>query len=535
MASITKQRVGKYTYLYESISFRDEWGRPRNKKTKIGKIEPASGERIYTQEYMKRTPGLAQTPEADLRTQECRAEWDAAQQILDSVKDYGVFWFLKAVAEKAGLWNVLQEALPSVWKEVFTLVCYLIASDKAVMYCEDWVSDNEGLDDVGNMSSQRVSDLLVSFGDTERKSFYRQWCKHIREKEYIALDITSVSSYSRQIRDCEWGHNRDNEKLPQINLCMLFGEKSRLPVYQTNYSGSLGDVCTLETTMSEFNALLGVTEAVIVMDKGFFSAGNVNMLFEKGIRFLVSMPFTSKFVRQQVESERKDIDQIANVIRTSGAPIRGIHKIRAWGEDGKKLHVHVYFDPEKALKERNDIFNSVTRLKEIAMENPESDKYKDEIRRWLIVRKSERSGGYSINIREDVVAKSLETAGWFVLVSNYVEDAQEAFDIYRMKDVVEKGFWKYKNSLGLDRLRVHGDERVQNKTFIAFIALILASYVHKVMKDKELYKSMTFDRLFIILAKLKCAVISGHRVLRPLTKQQKDLFNAFDIPPPTSL
>jgi transposase len=53
---------------------------------------------------------------------------------------------------------------------------------------------------------------------------------------------------------------------------------------------------------------------------------------------------------------------------------------------------------------------------------------------------------------------------------------------------VEKGFWKYKNSLGLERLRVHSDERAQNKTFIAFIALILASHVHNTMKNKELYK-----------------------------------------------
>lgn len=534
MASITKQRIGKYTYLYESASFRDECGRPRNKKTKIGKIDPASGAIIYTQEYKEKTPGLVLTPQSDLCTQEHRAERDTAQQILDSVRDYGVYWFLKAAAEKTGLWDMLQQAFPSVWKEVFTLACYLIASDKPVMYCEDWVSDNKWLD-VGSMSSQRVSDLLVSFGETERNKFYRQWCKHIREKEYIALDITSVSSYSRQIEDCEWGHNRDNENLPQINLCMLFGENSRLPVYQTNYSGSLGDVSTLEATMSEFNALLGVNEAVIIMDKGFFSAKNVNMLFEKGIKFLVSMPFTSKFAKQQVESERKDIDQIANVILTSGAPIRGAHKLRAWGNDGKKLHVHVYFDPAKALKERNEIFNSVARLKEFAMENHESDKYKNEIRRWLIVRKSEKAGGYTISIREDVVAKCLATAGWFVLVSNHIEDAQEAFDIYRMKDVVEKGFWKYKNSLGLDRLRVHGDERAQNKTFVAFIALILASYVHNIMKDKELYKSMTFDRLFLILAKLKCATVSGQHILRPLTKQQKDLFKAFDIPLPLSL
>ena len=40
MTCISRQNVGKYTYLYESVSFRDQNGRPRNKKVSIGKIDP---------------------------------------------------------------------------------------------------------------------------------------------------------------------------------------------------------------------------------------------------------------------------------------------------------------------------------------------------------------------------------------------------------------------------------------------------------------------------------------------------------------
>jgi hypothetical protein len=531
MASITRQHIGKHTYLYESLSYRDEQGRPRNKKTKIGKIDPDTGETVYTQEYLKRVPGVANEQDSGAGA---RKDHDSRsiEQALDSVKDYGVFWFLKEVAARTGLWAVLRQTLPSIWQEVFTLASYLIVSDKPVMYCEDWISGNEWLD-VGSMSSQRVSEFLAGFGEAERNGFYRAWCGHVREREYIALDITSVSSYSKQIADCEWGHNRDKEKLPQVNLCMLFGEQSRLPVYQTNYSGSLGDVSTLETTMNEFDALLGTHEAVIVMDKGFFSAKNVDMLMGKGVRFLISVPFTSGFAKRQVESERKDIDRISNVIRTSGAPIRGVHKLRSWGKCGAKLHSHIYFNPEKALKERNELFEHIAHLREIAAVDPENREYDGEINRYLIVRKSEKAvGGHTVNVREDAIAKSLLTAGWFVLISNHIDNPQDAYDVYRTKDVVEKGFWKYKNSLGLDRLRVHSDERTQNKTFVAFIALILASHVHNTMKNKGLYKLMTFDRLFLTLAKLKSATVNGRRFLRPLTKQQKDLFRAFDIPLP---
>jgi transposase len=510
-------------------------GRPRNRKTKIGKLNPSTGEAIYTPEYLERNPGLrvAQLPVSENTIFKAGAY---ITQVLDSVKDFGVFWFLRWTAEKSGLLDVLQQVFPFMWQEIFTLACYLVASDKPVMYCEDWISKNEWIN-VRSMSSQRISELLSRFGEVERNNFYRQWCKYISENECIALDITSVSSYSNQISDCEWGHNRDNEKLPQINLCMLFGEKSRLPIYQTGYSGSLGDVTTLETTMNEFCTMTGGREIVIVivMDKGFFSKRNVDMLIEKRVHFLISVPFTSAFAKHQIISERKDIDQVSKVIRTSHAPVRGIHKIRAWGKDGIKLHTHIYFNPEKALHDRNNLFNDISRLRKIAETDPDNKEHAESIKRYFVVRKSTKANfGYTVSIKEDAVVKSLENAGWFVLISNHIDNAQDAYDKYRMKDVVEKGFWKYKNNLGLDRLRVHGDARMRNKTFIAFIALILSSYVHNTMKAKELYRLMTFDKLFLILAKLKSATVDGQRFLRPLTKQQKNLFKAFDMPLPDS-
>jgi transposase len=110
--------------------------------------------------------------------------------------------------------------------------------------------------------------------------------------------------------------------------------------------------------------------------------------------------------------------------------------------------------------------------------------------------------------------------------------AQQAHDIYRKKDVVEKAFMKYKNQLGLRRLRIHSEERMRNKMFVAFIALTLVSFIHKVMKEKGLYRRMTMEKMFITLAKLKKATVNGRGILRPLTKEQRDIFIAFAIPRP---
>jgi hypothetical protein len=555
MASITKQRMGKYTYLNESTSFRDEKRRPRNKKVKIGKIDPYTGETVYTPEYalklgieqtkLSSEPGTEQTKlpsEPGIEQTKFSSEPGTEQpklpseppekgnikEILDQVKDYGVFWFLSQIAIKIGLLNILQAAFPSKWKEIFTLSCYLLTMDKPVMYCEDWLLENEWFD-VGSMSSQRVSELLCSFGEADRNKFYRSWYQVIKEREYIALDTTSISSYSQNRVDCEYGYNRDGEDLAQTNLCMLFGEKSKLPIYQTSYSGSLGDVSTLECTMARFQTMFGENDAMFIMDKGFYSKKNVDMLINKRIRFLISVPFSNGFARKLIENERKNIDSLENVIITSSDPIRGVKRDFTWGDD-HKIHAFVFFNPEKALKDKNELFTRITKLKNMVITGVGYEQNKTKIERYLVVEKSE--DGCHIHVRDDVVAKTLETSGWFILISNHIDNTQQAFDTYRMKDVVEKGFWKYKNNLGLDRLRVHSDERAENKSFIAFIALILSSHIHNTMKDKQLYERLTFDRLLLTLAKLKSVFIGGHHILRPMTKQQKDLFHAFGIPSP---
>jgi hypothetical protein len=41
------------------------------------------------------------------------------------------------------------------------------------------------------------------------------WMKHKKSDEYVAYDVTSVSSYSKNITELEWGYNRDKESCPK--------------------------------------------------------------------------------------------------------------------------------------------------------------------------------------------------------------------------------------------------------------------------------------------------------------------------------
>ena len=375
---------------------------------------------------------------------------------------------------------------------------------------------------------------MASITKEERDEFYHLWCSIRSEAEYLALDITSTSSYSEQLESVEWGYNRDGENLPQINICLLMGYQSRYPIYQSVYAGSLKDVTTLQVTIQMFRALAGEKPIIVVMDKGFFSTKNVNaMLSDKQhVDFIVAVPFTCKFAKDSVKSERKDIDTLSNTIVNGKESLRAVSKLRRWNND-HKVHAHVYYNARKAQGIREDLYAHVATLREQAMSEPAKCLGNDEYEKYLIIRRSEKeSSGYTVNLREDIVAAELETAGWMVVISNRIEDAKEAIKIYREKDVVEKGFLRLKNSLDLGRIRVHSESSMQNKVFVGFISLILLSAIHNAMVDRKLYDKMTMKKLILTLSKLKLQIVKGVRILFPVTKEQRGIYEVFGVPIP---
>jgi len=529
MASIVPVKVGNNTYLYESISYRNENGEPRNKRKPIGKIDSVTGRHIYKQEYLDRMEAEGH----QIQTQPIEASFSADDIRRSTIRDYGAFYLFKKLAEQMGLLKVLQEALPTCWREVFNLAAYLISTGDPFSYCEDWLASTEAMP-VGQMTSQRISELLSGITQRDRDRFYQLWCSQRSESEYLALDITSTSSYSELIGSVEWGYNRDGEDLPQINICLLMGYHSRYPIYQSVYSGSLKDVTTLSTTLQTFQALAGDKPIIAVMDKGFFSAKNVNAMLSDRQRadFIIAVPFTNKFAKELVKSESKDIDTLSNTIVCGKDSMRAVTKLRRWN-NSYKVYTHVYYNARKAQGIREDLFAHVATMRERAAECPEKYANDPNYTKYLLIRRSEKeSNGYTINLREDVVEAELATAGWMVVISNFVTDAKEAIRIYREKDIVEKGFHRLKNSLDLGRLRVHSEANMQNKVFVGFISLILLSGIHNVMQDRMLYREMTMKKLILTLSKLKLQIVNGVRVLFPVTKTQREIYEAFGIKEP---
>ena len=104
---------------------------------------------------------------------------------------------------------------------------------------------------------------------------------------------------SEQLKQIQYGHNKESDPLAQLNLAIVFGEKSNLPFYYRKLSGNIPDSKTLTHLLADMKQL-DFKKLKLVMDRGFYSKENINELFEKHLKFLISARISLSFIQSNL-------------------------------------------------------------------------------------------------------------------------------------------------------------------------------------------------------------------------------------------
>lgn len=177
---------------------------------------------------------------------------------------------------KLGLGKVLNRCFPETSGQILAMAYHLVCRGDALSHFPEWAKTHRN-PSAGVLTTQRISDLLAGLGEDGCQIFLVAWLWYRSESEYLCFDITSVSSYSTLNEHVKYGENRDSEDLPQINLVLLFGQKSMIPVYYRDLPGNISDVRTLKNLLNTFGKL-GMPKVHLVMDRDFYSKKNTDDL-----------------------------------------------------------------------------------------------------------------------------------------------------------------------------------------------------------------------------------------------------------------
>jgi transposase len=434
---------------------------------------------------------------------------------------------LDRLADSLSLTRILREAFPEDWNKILTCAYYLINEGKALSHVETW-SAHHSHPYGETLPSQRVSELLQAVTAEKQLAFFKHWVKTRAESEYVAMDITSVSSYGKQNEYVHYGYNRDGESLPQINLCLLLGEESGIPIYYESLNGSIKDVSTLENVLKVMG-WLNANRLHAVMDRGFYSERNIDNLYDKHIRFTVGVPFTTKWTRELVSKVRDSIEGFDHYHRLGGYTFFADTDTTTW--KGHRCYRHVYYDSKKASAEYTDFLEKIELWRAELEENKPVEENRQNYDRYFDVKETLKHGRRVMVRNEAVQAFKQKTAGFFVLISNDIKDPVGALKIYRDKDAVEKGFDNLKNTLDMNRLRIHSAGAMRGRLFIQFIAQILMAAIRNVMVSSKLDEKYTLPELVNELKSIHSVRLDGHRkpIFTKSSKPQNDIFAAFGI------
>jgi transposase len=186
------------------------------------------------------------------------------------------------------------------------------------------------------------------------------------EREYLAYDSTSVSSYSKCLRQVRYGKNKDHEHLAKINLTLLFGQESRLPFYYRKLAGNIPDVKTLKKLLADMNTL-GYEKIKVVLDRGFFSTSNINDLYRHHMKFLIAAKMSLKLVKTQLDAVRDTMrswtyySQVYQLYTYSLPVAWDYVQDRPYKGDtlktNRRMYLHLYYSSDRALEDEK-AFNS---------------------------------------------------------------------------------------------------------------------------------------------------------------------------------
>jgi transposase len=504
------------SYVYEYTSYWDkEKKQGRNKQVCIGKIDPETGE-IIPSKRLTSLKAPQQSEKFDLTV-------TASAQII------GPSLILNSLNDNLGLKDLLKSCFPQTYEQILMMAYYLVAEGGALTHCSTWCNSHAP-SLAPSLTSQNTSKILADITPDQKQTFLNRWMKKMLEDDYLCYDITSVSSYSQINEYIKYGHNRDNEPLPQLNLALLFGQNGQLPVYFQRLPGNITDVSTIHNLLKTFKAL-EMKSLSYVLDKGFYSKKNVDEMTSSQHKFLIAVPLNNKWVQKAIDDVYETI-QGPEGYRKFGDEVLYVHtRIYPWGEKKRRCYLHLYYNA-KARAEKIDQFNEdlITYKEELESGNTNANHQNAYDTFFNITQTPKR--GIKVTYNMEAVNQHIKRyTGYFALLSNKTKDPLEALRIYRDKDVVEKSFDDLKNQLDMKRLRMHSSRATDGRLFVQFIALILMSALRKEMRKSDLIKHYTARELLKemgTLTKITYAGKYGH-ILTEVTKPQRKILTDLKI------
>lgn len=325
------------------------------------------------------------------------------------------------------------------------------------------------------MGRNHLSDVLKQVGNG--KGWWHEFFETLHADEFLLYDLSTVFTYSTNIKRAEKGYNPGKTQLPQLGTILAFSTEANLPTGVDVFWGSMRDI----TTFKEFLDLLEPSDMGFIVDRGLFSQDLLESFRDRGINYVVPLRKNSTLI-----DLRWLHWQDAFIYRD-----RGIRWARRHTEQGT---LYLFDDPLVRGEQEE------TLLRRQAKGTLTAGEYEAE----------------------------KEQAGIIPLLSDLDESGEVIYDLYKGRHDVELAFDAMKNHLDADKTHLQSDEAVRGYFFMTFLALRIYFGVLNRLREEELTDEISVEEVFFQLSKVERVLGPGEKdSFAKIPKQAREVADIF--------
>ena len=476
------KKIGNNYYLYKA---RSVWDRDKGRS------------RLVTEKYL----GKVTEEEGLIKPRHERAfeEMNASGGRSITVKEFGATDFMLSISKD--IIEQLKRSHPDEWLEIYTFamirLCHASPLKNVLHY---YVTSH--LSDVlagANVTPKHLSELLWSVGAKRGKTveFMKRF---VLGSKFIALDLTHVFSLSEGVISASLGHNSNGEYVPQVNIALVFSIDRMQPSFFRMVAGSIRDVSVVATSLKE--AGVSSEKAVMVGDKGFYSARNVSEMEDEGIGYILPLKRSSSFIDYGVISRGNDEKNFDGYFMFNNKRVIWYSERKDFDDEkskrgGGRRRLILFLDEKLKAEEKKDFLLHVEAGKKKMKEYYE---YQHKF-------------------------------GTIAVITNSTFQPNRIFELLKSRVDIEQLFDTIRNLLHADINYMRDDERLEGWMFINFVAMLLFYKIYGMLLDKELLKRFSPNDVIAHLLRVHKIEIRGKWVLAEIPKTSRTLLQSMGIKP----
>jgi len=401
-------------------------------------------------------------------------------------KEYGVSVLITTLFKEYT--DILQKIFHDQWKELL-----LIAYCRFVYRCplksipfrlaSGFLPE---LLDMKPFGEKQASGILNTIGG-QREKMLQYMRSFIKQEEYILMDATDVLSHSRNISLARKGYNNKLNYDTQFNLMYIYSADSRMPLYYRLLPGNIRDVKAFKNCLRE----IGLKNAIIVADKGFYSESNVKMLQQEHLSFILPVKRDNHLINYH--------DLIHNTFKTGSSFFE--HESRAiWFriislDNG--LFLYLFLDEQLRVKEDADY---LMRIKTIP-EKYNIDRYHEKTHKF----------------------------GTIALLTSLNQPARDIYQTYKSRMDIEVMFDSMKNVLEADHTYMQNEQTLQGWMFINHLVLQWYQHLYIELKEKGLLTKISVNDVIQLMTDVKKIRINNQWYLNEYTSYTQKLLTKLGV------